>query len=224
MNQDKIWDFYQNECTEKFDGSYGRLNFLAKKFKNGEKVLNIGVGSGGFEKIASHYGLKVYSLDPSQASIEKIKSFLGNDRAEIGYSQSIPFESNYFDGVIMSEVIEHLSDDVISQTLNEVKRVLKIGGKFIGTVPFKENLVEQIVMCPKCGEQFHRWGHVQSFDIPRISNLLSAYFKILQAEPKMYLNWNTLNWKGKFSTFISYILFKIRLKDSGLNIYFQGIK
>lgn len=224
MNQDKIWDYLQNDSIQSFDGSHSRLNTLVKKFTQKEKVLNIGVGSGVFEKLSTAYGLEVYSLDPSEKSIDKIKSFLGDEKAKVGYSQSIPFESDYFDGVIMSEVLEHLDNEIIIKTLDEVRRVLKKGGKFIGTVPYKENLTEQIVICPQCGEVFHRWGHIQSFDIPRVSNLLATSFQNTQAETKMYISWNTLNWKGKFSAFFSYILFKLGLKENGLNIYFKGTK
>src|SRR3712207_7275576 len=50
------------------------------------------------------------------------------------------------------------------QTLDEVRRVLKSGGRFIGTVPYREDLPANEVMCPHCSSTFRRWGHEQSFD------------------------------------------------------------
>jgi SAM-dependent methyltransferase len=224
MDQDKIWDYFQNEAGDSFTGSYPRLKNLVKQFKHGDKVLNIGIGGGVFEKLATENGLQVYSLDPSEKSIDKIKSFLGDEKAKVGYSQSIPFESDYFDGIIMSEVLEHLDNEIIIKTLNEVRRVLKKGGKFIGTVPYKENLTEQIVICPKCGERFHRWGHIQSFDENRVYSIFEKYFSNIICKPKMYIAWNSLNYKGKIIALISYPFFILGIKKSGLNLYFEGIK
>lgn len=45
----------------------------------------------------------------------------------------LPYEDNTFDGVILSEVLEHLDDDV--QALREVMRVLKPNGVVAITVP-----------------------------------------------------------------------------------------
>lgn len=224
MNQDKIWDYYQNEDESSFTGSYSRLKDLVKQFKINDKVLNIGVGGGIFEQLADQQGLIVYSLDPSEKSIAKIKKNLGEDRAQVGYSQKIPFQNDFFDGVVMSEVLEHLSDDIIEETLLEVQRVLKKNALFVGTVPYRENLNEQIVICPKCGEIFHRWGHLQTFDENKILMLFDKKFHNVLSKSKMYISWNTLNWKGKIATFFSYLFFLLGIKKSGLNLYFKGHK
>ena len=224
MNQDKIWDYFQNEVEDSFAGSYPRLKNLVNQFNKGDKVLNIGVGGAVFEKLANDYGLIVYSLDPSEKSILKIQQLFGESRAKVGYSQNIPFEDNFFDGVVMSEVLEHLNEDVIKETLKEVRRVLKSGAIFIGTVPYKENLKEQVVICPKCGEKFHRWGHIQSFNENKINSILGQYFSNIILKPKMYISWNMLNYKDKIAAFIGYLFFIIGIKTSGLNLYFQGQK
>lgn len=223
MNQDKIWDYFQNEGSESFEGSYGRLAYLLKNCKN-KTVLNIGVGGGVLEKLAISYNIDIYSLDPNEKSIKKLQKLVGKNKAKVGYSQNMPFEDNFFDIVIMSEVLEHLNNNVISDTLEDVKRVLKIGGKFIGTVPYNENLNEQIVICPKCGEKFHKWGHIQSFTNERLKSLLSDMFTNTMVKQKMFITWNTLNWKGKISTSIGYCFYIMGIKKSGLNLYFEGIK
>ena len=224
MEQDKIWDYFQNEKIDSFNGSYGRLSFLLKNIKPGSKVLNIGVGGAILEKIALSKKIDVYSLDPSEKSIEKLQKLIGKDKAKVGYSQNIPFCSNYFDVVIMSEVLEHLSDEVIEKTLKEVNGVLKKGGRFMDTVPYDENLSEQMVICPKCGEKFHRWGHVQSFDKIKMSKLLEKNFSNVIVSPKMFISWNILNWKGKIATIINYLFYYVGIKKSGLNLYFEGTK
>ncbi|HML25019.1 MAG TPA: class I SAM-dependent methyltransferase [Aggregatilinea sp.] len=45
----------------------------------------------------------------------------------------LPFPDNYFDGVLLSEILEHIDDDVTG--LREVYRVLKPGGVVAITVP-----------------------------------------------------------------------------------------
>jgi len=224
MKQDKIWEYFQNQESESFEGSRGRLRFLIKDIKAGQKVLNIGVGGAILEKMSYSKNIDVHSLDPNKTTIENLRKLLGHEKAKVGYSQEIPFNDNCFDFVIMSEVLEHLSDQIILKTLEEVRRVLKQDGKFIGTVPYNENLNEQIVICPKCGEKFHRWGHIQSFDEFRMHQLLSSYFDNIKVFPKMFMSWNILNWKGKVSASINYIFYLLGIKKSGLNLFFQGIK
>jgi SAM-dependent methyltransferase len=46
----------------------------------------------------------------------------------------VPAESGSFDGVIMSEVIEHLQHP--TRVFSEVTRLLRPGGRFLATVPF----------------------------------------------------------------------------------------
>lgn len=224
MNQDKIWDYFQNEDVRSFEGSKSRVHFLVTQFKPQDKILNIGVGGCLFEHIALEKNLDTYSLDPSEKAIKKLQTLLGKDHAKVGYSQSIPFENDFFDGVVMSEVLEHLDDETLRLSVSEVYRVLKVNGKFVGTVPYCENLSEQIVMCPKCGEKFHRWGHVQRFDDVTMKHLLQNHFSSLGVKPKMFIPWNTLNWKGKVSAVFHYLLFIVNIKKSGLNLYFEGKK
>ena len=125
MNQDAIWDYFQNEGVASFDGSGARLSYLVKKVAPGSRVLNIGVGSGVFERLGIARGIDVHCIDPSKRAIESLREKLGiGEKARVGYSQEIPFGDHYFDVVVMSEVLEHLTDDVLERTIAEVHRVL----------------------------------------------------------------------------------------------------
>jgi hypothetical protein len=48
----------------------------------------------------------------------------------------------------------------------------------LGTVPFAEELQDSVVVCPCCGEQFHRWGHQRSFDRIALRQELQGTFAI----------------------------------------------
>ena len=167
MNNEKIWQFFQNEREEVFEGSVQRYRYLveygqrAARGKREVSVLNIGVGAGGIEALCLERGWKTSSLDPSQESIDKISSAGVEGRA--GFIENIPFADEQFDIVFCSEVIEHLTEQQIAAGKHEICRVLRRGGMLIGTVPFNEHLPSNRVLCPSCSNVFHRWGHEQSF-------------------------------------------------------------
>jgi len=187
--------------------------------------LNIGLGSGIFEKLCLESGIDIHTLDPDSEAILRISQELARtDKMKPGYSQSIPWPEIYFDVVVMSEVLEHLDDKTLDTSIREAWRVLKNGGRFIGTVPAHEDLRELTVVCPDCGSTFHRWGHLQSFDAGRLNNLLSESFASIRVNEQLFVSWNTLNWKGKFLSGIKYALYTLGVHGSGENLYFQAIK
>lgn len=205
-----IWDYFQTENISSFDGNYNRVNFLASHFKKGERVLNIGIGNGRFEELCLARGVEVYSLDPSEKSIALLRERLKlGDRAAAGYSQEIPFQADLFDGVVMTEVIEHLSRETMLKTFPEVRRVLKPGGVFLGTIPTNEDLNADVVVCPKCGDKFNKWGHLQTFTVESFSADLSGLFQVLKVENRLFTPWNILNWKGKAEGAVKYLMFKL---------------
>ncbi len=102
MEQDKIWDFFQNQQEHSFDGSYSRIKYLVSRIPKCSKVLNIGAGGALFEQLAPlKDGVEVYTLDPSEETIQKIKSIVGDERAKVGYAQKIPFDDASFDVVVI---------------------------------------------------------------------------------------------------------------------------
>jgi SAM-dependent methyltransferase len=225
MRQDLIWDFFQNEAPETFRGSLPRLEYLVRRVSREGRVLNIGAGTGLFEELALEKGLDVYSLDPNERIVSAIRSRLGmKEKAVVGYVQDIPFESGFFQTVVVSEVLEHLGEEELEKALEEIHRVLERGGRILGTVPARENLREQLVVCPKCGERFHRWGHAQTFNAESVKVLLSRYFEVEEAFEHLFVDWSEVNWKGKIRSLAKKILFRMSLYGRYENIVFSGRK
>ncbi len=228
MNQDKIWDAFQNDedLIEAGFPVWKRFEFLAGKISSGEIALNIGVGKGYLEEILLHKGVDVFCLDPSRTTIELIRERLSleEEKARTGYSQSMMFQDALFDVVIMSEVLEHLDNVTIAETLVEVSRVLKPGGRLIGTVPADEHLQANLAVCPHCGERFHRWGHVQSFSKEQLLDLLKQNFKNVRVRRMYYLDSSRLNWKGKISGVLKMAQAFFGLKGSNQNFYFESVR
>ena len=226
MDQTKIWDYFQNdeEAGNKAFNARPRYEFIAQQIIPGKNVLNIGVGLGGLELILIKKKVLVSSLDPSENAIDKLRNQLAlGDRAKVGFSQHIPFPDQQFDVVVMSEVLEHLTDEVLNTTLAEARRVLKPGGKFIGTVPAEENLIDSRVMCPHCGESFHRWGHLQSFNEEHLCALLSQYFDDVALSRHVFSEVRTLNWKGRFGLNLKKLMMKLGIKGSGETFFFSAV-
>lgn len=88
------------------------------------KVLDIGCGSGSTIEELRRLGCKVYGIEPNpkaaQACIEK-----GLDVA-CGVLDSLDYTDNFFDTVIMMNVVEHLPSP--KRTLDKIYRILRPGG------------------------------------------------------------------------------------------------
>ncbi len=167
MSQEKTWQYFQGGGIQNFDEAVPRLEYLykrARKYNRGRQLqaLNIGVGNGCLERRCQGVGWTVSALAPDEDAIGNLVKD-GID-GHVGQIENMPFETNTFDVVFCSEVLEHLSDNQLAAGLTEIKRLLKLDGILIGTVPYRENLNESLVICPDCGKKFHRWGHQQSFD------------------------------------------------------------
>ncbi len=207
VEQEKIWEHFQNEGIESFSRSQGRLEFLVRCLSPAKRVLNIGVGNGALELLAVTKGVDVWSLDPSERAIDRLRQSLGmGEKAQVGYSQELPFPDSHFDTVVMSEVLEHLDEAVLETTLDEVHRVLRAGGLFLGTVPARENLADSLVVCPDCGVQFHRWGHKSSFDVDRLSAILATRFSINEVSEHFFIDWESVGWRRKLQGLIKKFL------------------
>ncbi len=225
VGQDLIWNYYQTESLGAFEGSRARIGFLLRMIPASAKVLNIGCGSGLFEAGARQRGLDIYSLDPSADAIARLRDSLQlGEKAKVGHVQKIPFADSLFDVVVVSEVLEHLTPDVTAAGLVEIKRVLKPTGRIIGTVPSRENLAEQFVVCPCCGAQYHRWGHQQAFAPSDVHKLLSQHFLVSRVLARPFTPWATLTWKGRLLAAGKTVLWRLGSHGSNENIVFEARK
>lgn len=192
MNQERIWEYFQNEGAASFEAALPRYRYLLsglrKRIKFPGAVLNIGVGSGKLEGLLLEAGYKVSALDPDARAIGKL-SGMGVD-AHTGVAEQLPFGDGMFDAVIASEVLEHLDKNNCILAISEIRRVLKPGGYFLGTVPYQEQLADNLTVCPHCGERFHRWGHRQTFDAPYLTALFADGFELEKLSRRSFVIWS----------------------------------
>jgi ubiquinone/menaquinone biosynthesis C-methylase UbiE len=176
-----------------------------KRIKKKGRVLDIGFGDGYFLRRIYKEGYSSYGADISTSNVKftqkEFKKQGLNIKLKHGKINELPFKDNFFDIIVASEVIEHTN----VTELNEIRRCLKKGGYFIGTVPAEENLEENKCFCPNCNFVFHKFGHQQSFSQQKIKQLLKkSNLKAVLIKRKIIKNKN-LNVFGK----VEYILRKI---------------
>lgn len=200
QRQNHLWD--ERQIKRATDDTYmanrARLERIVSTIARllpgrGARVLNIGAGDARLEGMLLARGYDAHLVDPSPSIIGFVRERYGLDdaHARAGWGQDLPFEDDTFDCVVMSEVIEHLSPEVMRATFVQVRRVLKEGGYFVGTVPDNENLAAHRYTCAHCGESSHRVGHEQAFTAQTLRAALSPCFTVLKAHSfrGMYMNW-----------------------------------
>ena len=214
INQEKIWEYFQNEGVENFLNAEHRLYCLflfVKKYNEKQKIniLNIGSGNGYFEKLCVEIGWNIHTLDIDKNAKENLTKY--GVSVHIDSIESIPLGDYYFDFVVCSEVLEHLTDKQLGNATLELYRVTKKDGYIIGTVPNDEKLFENITVCPNCSHKYHRWGHWQSFTQTKIRRIFNEKnFRKIKTKICVFKDFSELS-------LLNYIKYFIRLLISKLS-------
>ncbi len=103
------------------------LTKYLKKHKN--RILDIGCGTGRNLQSFEQFG-SVLGIDNAKEAIEYCRAKRLN--VHLASSDDTGFSSNYFDAVILLDVLEHVEEN---RTLKEIKRILKPDKYLIITVP-----------------------------------------------------------------------------------------
>lgn len=93
------------------------------------RTLLIGCGRKQVKKVPE----QCVAIDISEECITESKKIKPNNIYFNADAIKIPFEDNYFEKIIFTEVLEHVKDP--KKALSEIRRVMKIGGKLIMSVP-----------------------------------------------------------------------------------------
>lgn len=108
------------------------------KPKKGERILDLGCGDGFYLFLLSNLdlSLNLYGADYDKNALNSARKNLDLGKVNFVYAdlmKKLPFPNNFFDGIVMSEIMEHLPDDI--KGMREVKRVLKKTGRLLLSVP-----------------------------------------------------------------------------------------
>lgn len=105
------------------------------ELNGGEKILEVGCGNGYYLNLLNklRLNLTLIGIDNDNLALKDAKRFIKDDRVELilADANKLPLKSNFFDRVIISEVIEHVENE--QKVLSEIHRVLKPRGVMVLT-------------------------------------------------------------------------------------------
>lgn len=135
MNENtKLWEqLYQNSFSRSKYPNEPLVSFMVRNYKGGERILDLGCGSGRHMYYLAQNGFKAYGCDISQEAIKQAKSLLKEHNLpgvlEVASLEKLPFEDDFFDGLCCIGVLMYGTKAQIEQNAKEIYRVLKKGAK-----------------------------------------------------------------------------------------------
>jgi hypothetical protein len=76
--------------------------------------------------------------------------------------QNLPFADRAFDLVFCTEVLEHLSDSVLTNAVRELQRVCR--KYLLVSIPYQQKVWNEMFKCSECGYVGHSMGHLRYCD------------------------------------------------------------
>ena len=177
-------DYYLSDCEghSEFRRTHGRK--LSRRLtkcleltqaRAGELWIDLGCGRGEIARHLARGGARVIGVDPSRAAIE-IASDVRVDKPTNGgtanlasgepcfvraFGEHLPIRDDVVDGVVLSDVVEHVEPKALDRLLLECKRVLRPGGRMVIHTQPNRWLVQ--VTVPLLARVSRLWG----VDLPR---------------------------------------------------------
>lgn len=113
---------------------------FTKPYIKNRRILDIGCWSGQYEKLAYEFTEKFFAIDPNPQAISQAKKNLPKVSFQTARANKLPFSNSSFDVVCLLDVLEHIPKSEIASSLEEIRRVLKKGGRLILSTPNKHIL------------------------------------------------------------------------------------
>lgn len=145
--------------------------------KGVQSIIDVGCGDGKLTRMLRNAGYDVMAVDQSATALKRVsepKRCISGD--------ALPFEDESFDLAVCSEVLEHLPQPLLSNVVNELRRVAKYA--VVVTVPFNEDLTYFKVTCAACKHRFNPYGHLHAFSATDLESLMPLPATVERIEKK----------------------------------------
>lgn len=131
MTEDKSINLGHPSYVWRF-GQERRLDLIRQYVDlEGKRILDVGCGIGTYVRKFRQFSDEVFGVDVDPEKVEKASLSLPN--ISLSPAETLPFEDNSFDMVLLHEVIEHVDDDM--KSIQEAFRVLRPGGRLVIYAP-----------------------------------------------------------------------------------------
>lgn len=109
------------------------VSFALRTFKQGGAILDLGCGAGRHLKFLAENGFEAYGCDYSSSGIKASQELLASANLkanfEIASVDNLPYDDEFFDGLICFGVLYYNDKQSIQKAAGEIFRVLKKGSK-----------------------------------------------------------------------------------------------
>ena len=155
--------------------AFGRRRaLLLGEARRGERVLDLGCGTGRFVAALRDAGADAVGVEIAEAALERARVVApGADLRLLEPDGSIPLEHASVDLVWCSEVLEHAAD--AGHLLLEARRVLRPGGRLLVTVPYHGRAKTVLLALTRFDRHFDPLGqHLRFFTRGSLAGTLVA--------------------------------------------------
>ncbi len=111
----------------------------AEKLPKGARLLDLGAGVGRHALWLADQGFEVVAVDAASEGLAEIDR-AGGVTTQLARMDDLPFDDGSFDHVLSWNVIYHGDEDILLRTIAEIRRVLKPGGTYLGTMLSRRRL------------------------------------------------------------------------------------
>lgn len=182
------------------------VKILSDYFSPKAKILDVGCSQGMTIGYTAQVFPKIIGVDIDKDALktarERLQRLGVKARLTWYNGKKLPFKNNIFDGVVTSEVFEHVDDPKLF--IKEISRVTKPGGKLIISAPNKLYPIECEFHLPflsylprpmadvyvRLSGKGNSYDHVNHPTYLRINNTVGEYFKIDDITLKIIKNAN----------------------------------
>ncbi len=179
--------WYPSEGVVKFTARYLKRKIGIKKYdikKDVRRILDVGCGNGRHVVFFAEHGYDVYGIDISSKAIEIANTWISmnelNANVKVGNIEKLRFDDEYFDVVILHEVLDHVTFSNAKKSMNEIKRVLTANGYIYITLRSTEDsefgVGEEVEHNTFILQNGYEKGVIQHyFDLEEIKELLEGF-------------------------------------------------